>query len=153
MSLNESLQPFSLGNICDTWTFIWGSPKYTSQLFYKLNFWSLSPPVTFGWIWGSKLNMKIKVFAWLLFMDRVNTRDLLDRKHCMPINATVLCSCCPQGVRETREHLFFFCDFSAQCWRVLVWSWSSNLEFHRMIQSQSAFFSNVCFMELLLLAV
>lgn len=110
----------------------------------------MSPPVTFGWIWRTKLNMKIKVFAWLLLMDRVNTRDLLDRKHCKPINATVLCSCCSQGVRETKEHLFFFCIFSAQCWNVLGWTWSSNLEFHRMIQSQSVSFANPCFMELLI---
>jgi hypothetical protein len=26
--------------------------------------------------------MKIKVFAWLLSMDRFNTRDMLDRSHC-----------------------------------------------------------------------
>jgi hypothetical protein len=56
----------------DSWLYIWGSPKYTSQHFYKLNFWSLSPPSTFKWIWQSKVNMKIKVFSWLLFMDRVN---------------------------------------------------------------------------------
>jgi hypothetical protein len=89
------------------------------QRFYKLSFWSLSPPCSFNWIWQSKLNMKIKVFGWLLLMDRVNTKELLDRKHCIPLNATAYCLTCGVNARETREHLFFQCEFSKSCWRKL----------------------------------
>lgn len=57
--------------------------------------------------------MKIKVFGWLFFKDRVNSRDLLDRKHCVPHNAIVYCSCCSLNIRETREHIFIYLQFQS----------------------------------------
>jgi hypothetical protein len=96
--------------------------------------------------------MKIKVFGWLLLMDRVNTRDLLDRKHCAPLGASISCSSCQENARETREHLFFDCDFSKGCWNKLGWYWNTSLEFNQMIHTQHSSFSQQGFMELFLLA-
>jgi hypothetical protein len=40
------------------------------------------PPRPFVWIWDSKCCNKIKVFMWLLLMDRLNLRNILRRKKC-----------------------------------------------------------------------
>jgi hypothetical protein len=77
--------------------------------------------------------MKIKVFAWLLFRDRLNTRDMLDRRHCAKENDDLTCELCRNNIRETREHLFFFCPFSQLCWQHLGITWNPNLEFFQMV--------------------
>jgi hypothetical protein len=64
-----------------TWTYIWGSAKYTSSKFYNLSFSAIQAPTPFKWIWDSKVSKKIKIFIWLLFRDRINSRNLLKRKN------------------------------------------------------------------------
>ncbi len=68
----------------DNWSFIWVRNNYTSKALYKLNFAAMQPPIPFRWIWKTKCVMKIKVFIWLLFSDRLNTGDMLDRRKCAP---------------------------------------------------------------------
>jgi hypothetical protein len=85
-------------------------------------------------------------------MDRINTMDLLDRKHCAPLNATTFCSSCLVNARETREHLLFQCEFSKSCWNRLGWSWNASVDFHQMLQMQRDSFPHLYFMELFLLA-
>ena len=41
-------------------------------------------------------------------MDRLNTRDMLDRRQCAKENDDLTYELCMNNVRETREHLFFF---------------------------------------------
>lgn len=43
----------------------------------------LSPSIN-AMIHNSLVYSRKKVFTWLLLMDKVNTRDLLDRKNCKP---------------------------------------------------------------------
>ena len=151
-SMLIDLQSVSLSDCNDTRQYIWGTGNYASQRFYKLCFWYLLPPMTFKWIWQSKVNLKINVFGWLLLMDRVNTRDLLDRKHCAPLNASLSCSICLINVRETRKHLFFDCAFSKACWTKLGWCWNSSLEFHQMLHNLRSSLPHQAFMDLFLLA-
>lgn len=92
----------------DSWSFIWNSTTYTAKKFYKLNFVPLQPPRPYVWLWKTKCDMKIKVFNWLLFSDRLNTRDMLDKRHCAKENDDLTCVLCNGGHRETRLHLFFF---------------------------------------------
>ena len=35
----------------------------------------------FKWIWKCSCTLKFKVFCWLLLMDRLNTRDMMQRRH------------------------------------------------------------------------
>jgi hypothetical protein len=65
----------------DLWTFIWGNGQYTSSRFYKLAFKHLQVPWSFQWIWKSKCTPRLRFFAWLILMDRLNTRDMLRRKN------------------------------------------------------------------------
>jgi hypothetical protein len=56
-------------------------------------------------LWKSKCLPKLKFFAWLLIMDRLNTKDLMSRKH-WHIEGGVNCVLCTGNVGETRDHLF-----------------------------------------------
>jgi hypothetical protein len=57
-----------------------GGHSYTPSKFYHLPYKSINPPSSFVWIWGSKCSNKLKVFSWLLMMDRLNVRRILRRK-------------------------------------------------------------------------
>lgn len=57
----------------DHWSYIWGNDKYTSSKFYNHQFSEVQSPAEFSWIWKSKCVMQLKVFAWLLMVDRLNT--------------------------------------------------------------------------------
>lgn len=57
----------------DTWTYVWGNGIFSSQKIYAMNFSHIQVPAYINWIWKSKCAMKIKVFGWLLLIDRLNT--------------------------------------------------------------------------------
>lgn len=78
--------------------------------------------------------MKVKVFGWLLLIDRLNTRDMLDRKHCAPDGSDLTCVICSSGARETLQHLFFHCTFSSECWAQFGIVWDLSLFFEDMLQ-------------------
>ncbi len=136
----------------DAWNFIWGSDKYTAKKFYKLNYSALQPPRPMIWLWKTKCVMKIKVFAWLMFCDRLNKRDMLDRRHCAKEDDDLTCVLCNANCRETRLHLFFLCPFSISCWQYLGIEWNNNLEFFQMISLARIKFSQKGFLEIFFLA-
>jgi len=65
----------------DIWSYIWGNGTYTSQRLYKLVFANTNAHPAFGWIWKAKCTPRIKFFAWLVLVDRLNTKDMLRRCH------------------------------------------------------------------------
>lgn len=73
----------------------------------------------FGWIWKSKCTMKWKMFCWLLLADRLNSRNMLRRRHFMIANDGYTCLLCASPPKETVEHLFFYCPFASRCWNTL----------------------------------
>lgn len=134
LRLEEQLNSLNLNEVQGvSWSFIWISDVYTAKHFYKLNFLALNPPRPFVWLWKTKCVMKVKVFAWLLFSDRLNTRGMLNRRHCAKEDDDLTCVLCDGRHRETRLHLFFSCPFSARCWQYLGIIWNLNLEFFQMV--------------------
>jgi hypothetical protein len=60
---------------------------------------------------------KHKVFFWLLAQDRLNTRQLLQKKaHFLPDYSCEMCAC---SLVESRNHLFFYCPFVLLCSRYI----------------------------------
>ncbi|XP_062215176.1 exocyst complex component SEC3A-like isoform X4 [Phragmites australis] len=59
------------GNAKDTWNYLWGSQVYSSKKCYNMPYKHISPPQPFKWIWNSKCCNKLRVFSWLLLMDRL----------------------------------------------------------------------------------
>ena len=78
----------------------------------------------FKYIWKCSCTLKIKVFGWLLLMDRLNTRDMMQRRHWNIQDDT--CVLCQSSFHEDRVHLFFSCNFSQRVWNYLGISWPAS---------------------------
>ena len=66
-------------------------------------------------VWNSKVPAKVKVFGWLLLLDRINTRANLHHKHILDYTN---CPRCPATI-EDQSHLFFTCPRAALIWQRL----------------------------------
>jgi hypothetical protein len=64
-------------------------------------------------LWEIKLPLKIKVFLWMLWHDRVQIGEQLKRRKS---EHSEFCKYC--GCLETRDHLFFNCSITQMIW---VW--------------------------------
>ena len=64
------------------------------------------------------MTLRHKIFIWLLLHDRINTRNLLNRKsmHLTSYN----CALCSDNTEETLLHLFWNCPFALQCWDTII---------------------------------
>mgnify|MGYP002413836659 FL=1 len=118
IQLHDSLS----GN--DSWNCTWLTQKYSASKYYNFYFREVRAHQTYTWLWKSKVTMKIKVFGWLLLSDRLNTRNMLKRRH-YNIGNDYTCPLCESNVEETLEHLFFGCAFSKDCWSDIAICWSS----------------------------
>ncbi|XP_044450625.1 arginyl-tRNA--protein transferase 2 isoform X1 [Triticum aestivum] len=105
----------------DRWTYVWGSSTFTTHKYYSC-FRDTVAHQSFRWLWKSKSTMKIKVFGWLLLSDRLNTRNMLKRRH-YNIGDDHDCILCGLHIEETVEHLFFECQFTQPCWASFGLSW------------------------------
>lgn len=78
----------------DQWTFIWGNRQYTSSRIYRFAFSGLHVSPVFSWLWKSKSMPRITTFGWLLLVDRLNTKDMLQRRRSNVQSGTsfVMCS-------------------------------------------------------------
>jgi hypothetical protein len=98
-------------------------------------------------IWSSKTLPKIKVFLWLLMLDRLNTRVLMDRKK-WRIDSGLDCSLCHMSVRETRSHLFFESAFARDCWNSINIQWPSDKSLAEGFWEVKTNFQGPCFVEI-----
>lgn len=90
----------------DIWFWQGTCSAYKPKTFYSLMHSSLSFNPLLLWIWKSACTMKIKVLAWMLIMDRLNTKDMVERRH-WHLDDGVNCVLCPLHTREDSNHLFF----------------------------------------------
>ena len=65
----------------DAWICTLGKGVYKPSLAYKENFKHLETHAPSCWLWKSRCQSKHKFFAWLLLHDRINTKDMLLRRH------------------------------------------------------------------------
>jgi hypothetical protein len=135
----------------DVWVCNWNSGLYTSRKFYRNHFKEITPPSPFYWIWKAKCMPKIKFFAWLLLVDRLNTRDLLKRRH-KHLEEGYHCVLCPDQVDETSMHLFFECSSSVVRWFVIGIQWDQQGSIFEMLQHQRVNFGGPYFMDLFMIA-
>lgn len=134
----------------DEWILCWGDANYKPNKYYKFCFRNLNPPAHIPMIWKSKCMMKHKVFGWLMFMDRLNTRDLLCRRH-FNIGEDHSCLLCPNEPLETNKHLFFTCGFSAACWEAINIHWDTSRDVQEMMAIAAASWTQPMFKEVMML--
>ena len=144
LSLLANVDPTS--DAQDTHIFTWGNNKYTSAQYYKFVFAQLPQDDALQAIWKSKSLPKLRVFSWLLVQDRLNTKDLMIRKH-WHVEGGPNCVLCSQSRLETRDHLFFECPFATRCWAAIDIIWDCNIDISPRLNMASHEFSGPCFME------
>jgi hypothetical protein len=96
----------------DTWIYQWGNTTYSSSKLYKLAFQNLPEHPVFSWLWKSKCTPRVKFFAWLVLVDRLNTKTMLRRRNLSDEDDDEHCMLCPAGTEEDLDHLFFDCPFA-----------------------------------------
>jgi hypothetical protein len=125
--------------------FVWGD-KYTPSRFYNFLFEQLPQDQALHEVWASKSMPKLKVFLWLLLIDRLNTQDIMQRKH-WHIESGPDCSLCAEEILETRDHLFFGCDFAQECWDAtsIQWTLAGSISDRFLLAKNN--FTGPCFVE------
>jgi hypothetical protein len=136
--------------IADEWRPAWGADQYRAKDFYLHCFRACSTPHHVIAIWKSKCMMKHKVFAWLMFVDRLNTRQMLRRRN-YNIGTDFSCLTCDTGATEARNHLFFMCSFGASCWAKIGITWNGNLQIEDMLLEAKTRWNKPLFTEVLIL--
>ena len=102
------------------------------------------------WLWHSRCTMKIKVFGWLVFFDRLHTKDMLVRRHWRSPLDNNLCVICNAYVYKDRAHLFIQCNFSCRVWKYLQIDWSHGSNIQQCISQARQRFSHPFFFEVML---
>lgn len=76
---------------------------------------TFSGRILYSWrknFWGWNLPLKIKPFSWLFVENKLNTRDLLQRKGWIGPSICTLC----RREEESTSHLFVSCSFTCCLW-------------------------------------
>ncbi|KAF8690255.1 hypothetical protein HU200_041324 [Digitaria exilis] len=84
-------------------------------------------------------------------MDRLNTKDLLQRRN-SNVQSGINCVLCHYNLRETRDHLFFDCVFARHCWSLINFHWTDNPNIHDRIVTTKQGSTNPFFKDIALIA-
>jgi len=77
-------------------------------------------PVAVKSLWHKDIPLKVVVFAWRLFQNRLPTKDNLFRRGAINHDSCLCVAGC--GSLETLDHLFFHCSFFGSVWNnILHW--------------------------------
>jgi hypothetical protein len=120
--IQQEVSHITLCDSSDKWICAWGAQTFKTSAYYTFVFRDVQAHDGFKWLWKAKSIPKIKVFGWFLLSDRLNTCNMLSRRH-YNIGDNLDCLLCNQRVEETVEHLFFGCTFSRSCWHLLGIHW------------------------------
>jgi hypothetical protein len=139
-------------DISDSWSTVWKGGVFSSKLYYKHCFSFLPDVGIFKWIWRSRVILRIKVFAWLLVSDRLNTKDMLRRRN-WNIADDLFCVLCPAHVTEDWMHLFFHCNFSIRIWNYLQIEWEPGPTLEVIVTAAMRKFNKPFFSEVVIIAL
>jgi hypothetical protein len=91
---NQLQQTHFSNDDTEAWSFTWGTQTYSPKKLYTLAFSHIEVSLVFDGIWKSKCSPRLKFFAWLVAVDRLNTKDML---HWRNLNAAQdrVCVLCP----------------------------------------------------------
>ena len=88
----------------DTWTYIWGTPFFSTSKAYKHLTGYMPVHSFFKKLWKSSCQNKYKFFFWLL-RNRLSTGELRRRNMHLP---SYDCVCCNLETEESLTHLFSY---------------------------------------------
>lgn len=138
-------------SVNDQWSFIWGNGIDTSRRFYGLAFSHMDVHPIFKWLWKSKCIPRLKFFAWLVLVDRLNTKTMLSRRN-FTVQPDLFCVLCNDQVEEDIMHLFFHCPFATACWHKIEFHWQISNCMYDTISRMRHIFQSPYFMEVFVIA-
>lgn len=109
-SLRFLLQDVTLTGVPDSRTLLNGAPFTTKGAYDALASQLGDPSLAF--IWDARVPSCVRVFGWLFYLDRLNTRANLHRKAIIESPSCPRCEAAP----EDRAHLFFNCLAARSIW-------------------------------------
>lgn len=68
-------------DLLDVWAWQGTTKSYTPKMFYTYAHRTHTFNPVHNWIWTSSCILNLKVFAWMLVMDRINTKDMVETRH------------------------------------------------------------------------
>ena len=71
-----------------------------------------------NFLWLKAVPLKVLIFVWRLFLDRIPTRNKLFQRRVLLISDQGCVSNC--GSNEDREHLFITCSFFGDLWNLVA---------------------------------
>lgn len=88
--------------------------------------WNDDEKIVFRGIWKSPAPLKVVVFSWKAFHNRIPNKDNLRIRNVLPGETTTFYVWCGR-VEESMVHLFLHCDLAMEVWwKVMRW-WNFNL--------------------------
>jgi hypothetical protein len=84
---------------------------YSSQTLYKVITFRGVIPVYAPNIWDLKIPPRVQFFLWLLFKNKVLTRDNLAKRRKVEVDTCPFCN-----EEECSQHLFFDCVVASKMW-------------------------------------
>lgn len=60
-------------------------------------------------LWLKAVPLKVNIFVWRLFLDKLATKDNLRKRNVLQANNVSCAALC--GKEEEMDHLFFKCDY------------------------------------------
>lgn len=93
----------------------------SSSLYAVINFRGVTP-VFIPTVWKLVVPPRIHVFLWLLFHNKIMTRDNLNKRNMKKPEECVFCLC-----KESVQHLFFECIVAKNIWNTLNLFFGRNL--------------------------
>jgi len=76
------------------------------------------PMVAVSALWNKHVPLKVVLFAWRLFRDRLPTKDNLLRRGVIPLDSRLCVAGCNSV--ETSSHLFLHCSTFGLVWQLLL---------------------------------
>jgi hypothetical protein len=110
--VGQLLPGISLGSSLDSWSLAWGKETtFSSRAAYMLMAPGRVLDESACLARSSSLPTKLKIFVYLMAIDRLSSRGNLFHKNCAPTSDCATCSS-----EETSRHLFFDCPRAAAVW-------------------------------------
>lgn len=104
---------------------------------------------SFNWIWKCSCQNKHKVFAWLILMDRLSTREILKRKNM--VLEDYPCVLCSTSTEESLFHLLIACPFASHCWSWIGLQISQQMSLFQNLESLKDQLHESFFIEIIIL--
>lgn len=141
--LRSLIEDFDLSSGLDQRIFCWKKSNYAAAKLYKLAFSECADAGTILSGLETTVTPRVKFFAWLILLDRLNTKNMLARRNFnvntknifarrnFNVQTDNTCVLCDDGMGETIDHLFFEWSF---VWEKININWVNDIDIHRRIE-------------------